>query len=100
MPRAATWTGSGANWPRSAARSAEHWAWSRPNWKLHETIDGIRYLSTGRPHFFAGRDRLAEAARPPRPALAEHARRLPHLAVRNHAAADPGHRGAGLLRAF
>ena len=35
---------------------------------------------------------LAARARPPRPALAEHARSLPHLAVRDHAAADAGRR--------
>ena len=43
---------------------------------------------------------LAAQPRPQRPALAEHARSLPRLAVRNHAAADAGGDGAGLLRAL
>jgi hypothetical protein len=43
---------------------------------------------------------LAAQPRPQHLALAEHARSLPRLAVRNHAAADAGGRGAGLLRAL
>ncbi len=44
--------------------------------------------------------RLAPAPRPPRPALAAHARRLSHLGRGNHAAADPGRRGDSLLPAL
>ena len=39
-------------------------------------------------------------ARPPRPAVAGHARPVPRLAVRDHAAADAGRDGARLLRAL
>src|SRR5258707_5921771 len=45
-------------------------------------------------------DRLAEAARPPEPPVAGHARPLPRLALRGHAAADPGERRHSLLRAL
>ena len=44
--------------------------------------------------------RVAEDPRPPRPAVAGHARSLPHLAVGDHAAADAGRGGHSLLRAF
>ena len=45
-------------------------------------------------------DRLAAPARPPRPAVAGHARPLPHLALGSDAAADPGRRRHPLLRAI
>ena len=40
------------------------------------------------------------SARPPRPAVAGHARPVPDLAVRDHAAADAGRDGAPVLRAL
>ena len=52
------------------------------------------------PDFRRPRRALAAHARPQQPALAEHARPLPRLAVRNHAAADAGGDGARLLRAL
>ena len=43
--------------------------------------------------------RLAARARPPRSALAAHARSLPDLGLGNHAAADAGRDGRSVLRA-
>ena len=45
-----------------------------------------------------GRGALAADPRPQRPALAEHPRSLPRLALGDHAAADPGRGGPRLLR--
>ena len=50
--------------------------------------------------FARQRHRLAAPARPTQPAVAGHARPLPHLAVGGDAAADAGERGDSLLRAF
>ena len=46
------------------------------------------------------RHRLAALARPRRPAVAAHARPVPRVAVRDHAAADAGDHRTGLLRAL
>ena len=45
-------------------------------------------------------DRLAEAPRPPRSAVAGHPRSVPDLALRDHAAADPGRDRHSLLPAL
>src|SRR4051812_15713202 len=43
---------------------------------------------------------MAEAARPPRPPVAGHARPLPHLALGGDAPADPGERRHSVLQAL
>nr|GEU28520.1 hypothetical protein [Tanacetum cinerariifolium] len=74
-----------------AAQEAAQRALEDQKTQLQQLADAILFRST---------DRLAKTAWPPRLALAEHARRLPGLAVRNHVAANPGLRRARLLRAF
>src|SRR5580765_3269281 len=53
------------------------------------------------PHAICAESRaLAAPARATGPALAGHARSLSHLALRSHAAADPGEHGDPVLRAL
>src|SRR5881394_1697319 len=53
------------------------------------------------PHAICAESRaLAALARTARPSLAGHARSLWHLALRSHAAADPGEHGDPVLRAL
>src|SRR3954471_15757065 len=61
---------------------------------------GLGSCENGTNGFRAEADRLAAPPWPPRPAVAGHARPLPHLALRGDAAADPGERRHPLLRAL
>ena len=87
---------------RRAGRAAARTAPAAGRGLTRGQADARAAAHAAAPAAAAGRARRALAAppRPPRPALAGHARPLPRLAVRGHAAADAGRHRARLLPAL
>ena len=79
--------------PRPRPRRANGWQRVASSRKRGPSVVGVAGFPRRDDRLRGAPRRVAARARPPRPALAEHARPLSHLAVGDHAAADAGRDG-------